>query len=72
MVVFVATALLIAMVVASNGSPIDGFMKLVVSIAGMLGHGHGDDKYAHYALDSHSPDSNATIGFIAKLLRDLQ
>ena len=50
----------------------DGFMKLPISVTGMLAHGHGDEKYAHYALDRHPADSNATIGSIAKLLRDLE
>ena len=38
----------------------------------MIAHGHGDVKYAHYALDLYPADSNHTIGSFAKLLRDLE
>lgn len=37
-----------------------------------FGHGHGDKKYSHYALDLYVADSNQTDGSIAKLLRDLE
>ena len=50
----------------------DGLMKLLVSIIGMIAHGHGDVCYAHYGLDLFSHDLNYTIGFVAKLLRDLE
>ena len=30
---------------------LDGFIKLLVSMTGMLAHGHGDVRYAHYGLD---------------------
>ena len=29
----------------------DSFMKLSVSVTGMIAHGHGDVRYAHYGLD---------------------
>ena len=51
---------------------LDGFMKLPVSVIGMLAHGHGDVKYAHYGLDLYPHDANYTVGSIAKLLRDLE
>jgi hypothetical protein len=38
----------------------------------MIAHGHGDKKYAHYALDLYPVDSNCTIGSIARLLCDLE
>ena len=38
----------------------------------MIAHGHGDVKFAHYALDLYPADSNHTIGSFAKLLRDLE
>jgi hypothetical protein len=57
---------------ASRTKSVDGFMKLPISVTGMLAHGHGDKKYAHYALDLYPADSNQTIGSIAKLLRDLE
>jgi hypothetical protein len=57
---------------ASKTKFVDAFMKLPVSATGILAHGHGDKKYAHYALDMYAADSNHTIGSIAKLLRDLE
>ena len=47
---------------------LDGFMKLPVSVTGMLAHGHGDVRYAHYGLDLYPHDANYTVGSIAKLL----
>jgi hypothetical protein len=47
-------------------------LKLLVSVTGVIAHGHGDKKYAHYALDLYPADSNYTIGSIARLLRDLE
>ena len=51
---------------------LDGFMKLPVFVTGMLAHGHGDVRYAHYGLDLYPHDANYTVGSIAKLLRDLE
>ena len=51
---------------------LDGFTKLLVSVTGMLAHGHGDVRYAHYGLDLYPHDANYTVGSIAKLLRDLE
>ena len=50
----------------------DSFMKLPVSVTGMIAYGHGDVRYAHYGLDIFPSDSNHTMGSIAKLLRDLE
>ena len=50
----------------------DSFMKLPISVIGMIVHGHGDIRYAHYGLDIFPTDSNYTVGSIAKLLRDLE
>ena len=50
----------------------DSFMKLPVAVTGMIAHGHGDVRYAHYGLDIFPTDSNHTVGSIAKLLRDLE
>ena len=47
-------------------------MKLPVAVTGMIAHGHGDIRYAHYGLDIFPTDSNHTVGSIAKLLRDLE
>ena len=47
---------------------LDGFMKLPVSVIGMLAHGHGDVRYAHYVLDLYPHDANYIVGSIAKLL----
>ena len=50
----------------------DSFMKLPVSVIGMIVHSHRDVRYAHYGLDIFSSDSNYTMGSISKLLRDLE
>ena len=50
----------------------DSFMKLPISVTGMIAHGHGDVRYVHYGLDIFPTDSNHTMGSIAKLLRDLK
>ena len=50
----------------------DSFMNLPISVTGMIAHGHGDIRYAHYGLDIFPTDSNHTMGSIAKLLRDLE
>ena len=50
----------------------DSFMKLPITVTGMIVHGHGDVRYAHYGLDIFPMDSNHTVGSIAKLLRDLK
>ena len=50
----------------------ESFMKLPVAITGMIAHGHGDVRYAHYGLDIYPMNPNHTIGSIAKLLRDLE
>jgi hypothetical protein len=47
-------------------------MKLLVAVTGMIAHGHGDVRHAHYGLDIYPSDSNHTVGSIAKLLRDLE
>jgi hypothetical protein len=51
---------------------LDGLMKLHVSVIGILAHGHGDVRYAHYSLDIFAHDANYTVGSFAKLLRDLE
>jgi hypothetical protein len=50
----------------------NSFMKLPVAVTGMIAHGYGDVRYAHYGLDIYLSDSNHTVGSIAKLLRDLE
>jgi hypothetical protein len=50
----------------------DFLMKLPVAVTGMIAHGHGDVRYAHYGLDIYPSDSNHTVGSIVKLLRDLE
>lgn len=51
---------------------LDGLMKLPISVTGMLAHGHGDVRYAHYGLDIYPHDVNYTVGSFARLLRDLE
>ena len=50
----------------------DCFMKMPVAVTGMIAHGHGDIRYAHYGLNIFPTDSNHTIGSIARLLRHLE
>jgi hypothetical protein len=57
---------------ASKMKSVDAYLKLPASITGMIAHGYGDKKYAHYALDLYPTDSNCTIGSITRLLRDLE
>jgi hypothetical protein len=47
-------------------------MKLLVSVTGMIAHGHGDIQYVHYGLDLYLANSNHTVGSLAKVLRDLE
>ena len=47
---------------------LDGFTELPVFMIGMLAHGHGNVRYAHYSLDLYSNDADYTVGSIAKLL----
>ena len=51
---------------------LDGLTKLPLSVTGMLAHGHGDVRYAHYGLDLYPHDANYTVGSFAKLLQDLE
>jgi len=51
---------------------IDSFMKMPLVVIGMIAHGHGDVRYAHYGLDIFPIDSNYIVGSIVKLLYDLQ
>ena len=50
----------------------DPFMKMPIAVTGMIAHGHGDVRYAHYGLDIYPTDSNHTVGSLARLLRDLE
>ena len=38
----------------------------------MIAHGHGDIKFAHYALNLYLADSNHMIGSFARFSRDLE
>ena len=44
---------------------VDSFIKLPVSAIGMIAHGHGNLRYAHYGLDIYKMNSNDTMGSIA-------
>lgn len=59
-------------VFSHKSKALDGLVKLPISVTGMIAHGHGDVRYAHYGLDIFSHDSNYTVGSLAKLLRDLE
>jgi hypothetical protein len=56
---------------ASKNKSIDAFMRLPVAVMGMIAHGHGDGKYAHFSLDLYPCDSNHTVGSVAKRLRNM-
>lgn len=51
---------------------LDGLTKLPISVTGILAHGHGDVRYAHYGLDIYPHDINYTVGSFARLLHDLE
>ena len=59
-------------VFSHKNKELDGLTKLPVSMTGMIAHGHGNVRYAHYGLDVFPHDSNYTVGSMAKLLRDLE
>nr|PNR45284.1 hypothetical protein PHYPA_015055 [Physcomitrium patens] len=59
-------------VFSHKNKKLDALVKLPVSVTGMIAHGHGDVRYAHYGLDIFPHDSNYTIGSMTKLLRDLE
>jgi hypothetical protein len=43
---------------------VDSFMKLPVAVTGMIAHGHGDVRYAHYGLDIYPSDSNHMLALL--------
>jgi hypothetical protein len=47
-------------------------MSLSVVLVGMIARGHGDVKFAHYALDLYMKNSNHIIRSFARFLRDLK
>ena len=59
-------------VFSHKSKQLDGLTKLPVLVTGMIAHGHGDVRYAHYGLDIFLHDSNYTVGSIARLLRDVE
>jgi hypothetical protein len=58
-----------SLVFSHKTKQLDGLMKLPVTVTGLLAHGHGDARYAHYGLDIFAHDANYTVGSFAKLLR---
>ena len=46
----------------------DSFMKLSISITGMIAHGHGDVHYAHYRLNIFPSDSKPHNGLFSKII----
>ena len=65
-------AKIVSPVFSHKTKQLDGLTKLPLSITGMLAHGCGDVKYAHYGLDLYPYDANYTIGSFAKVLQDLE
>jgi hypothetical protein len=41
-------------------------------VTGMIAHGHGDVRYAHYGLDIYPSICNHTVGSIMRLFHDLK
>ena len=62
----------VSLVFSHKNKELDGLTKLPVSVTGMIAHGHGNVRYAHYGLDVFPHDLNYTVGTMAKLLRDLE
>jgi hypothetical protein len=50
----------------------ESFMRLPISVIGMIAHGHGDIQYAQCGLDLYSSNLNCTVGSLAKVLQDLE
>jgi hypothetical protein len=46
--------------------------RIVCFFTGIIPHGHGNVKYAHYGLDFYPSDVIHTVGSFAKLLRNLK
>ena len=59
-------------VFSHKSKELDSLVKLPMSVTGMIVHGHGDVRHAHYRLDIFLHESNYTIGSMAKLLHDLE
>ena len=59
-------------VYSHKNKQIDSYMRLPIAVTGMIAHGHGDYRYAHFGIDIYPHDSNHTMGSIAKLLQDLE
>ena len=57
---------------ASKNKDIVMLTKLRLFVTCMMAHGHGDERYAHYALDMYPRDCNHIVGSFARLLRDLE
>jgi hypothetical protein len=47
---------------ASKFKNTDAFIRLPVAVMGMIAHGSGDVKFAHFSLDLYPGDSNHTAG----------
>jgi hypothetical protein len=60
------------LVLQAKNKSIDAFMRLPVAVTGMIAHGYGDGKYAHFSLYLYPCDSNHRVGSVAKLLLDLE
>ena len=48
------------------------FIKLSVSVVGMIANKHGNIRYAHYVLDLNPADSNHIVDLLIKVCRDLE
>ena len=49
-----------------------GLGQILISVTGMLTHGHDDGAYAHYSTAFKPEDSNFTISSICRVLRALE
>jgi len=57
-----------SLVFSYKSTQLDALTKLPISVTGMIAHGHGDVRYAHYDFDIFLHNSNYTVRSLAKLL----
>ena len=57
---------------ANKSKNTDAFIQLPIAVMDMIAHGSGDVKFAHFPLDLYPSDSNHIVGFVAKLLCNLE
>jgi len=61
-----------SLVFSDKCKELDSFIKLPVSVTGMITHDHANIHFGHYSFDLFSHNSNYTIGLMTKLLHNLE